>query len=258
MGLPDDWPRISRWTDTRRVPYCPAQRPSIPIQKKCPDIPTLPSYKTTPHSSFWAVFPSRPLPKEPQTPVDISSLRDLLEICSPNFTASEKIRASTLLEELSHGVDAHQLHPLPAATIPNSGSVLAHGEIFTDNLANWIRKGFVAGPFHIPPCKDFRSNSMLAVTQKDKVRVIMDLSNPEGECFNDNVDKNSVEKVHMATAKEFGYAVVECGHGACGSLICAMLTKIYQLNSLTFVYKDLNGYIYILLRRSNRLAQAQL
>jgi hypothetical protein len=150
--------------------------------------------------------------------------------------------ASTLLEELANGVDAHQLHPIPAATILNSGSVLAHGEIFTDNLANWIRKGFVAGPFHIPPCKDFRSNSMLAVTQKDKVRVIMDLSNPEGECFNDDVDINSVEKVHMATAKEFGYAVVDCGHGArMWKFVMRDASKIYPLNSTAVAAFDRLG-----------------
>jgi hypothetical protein len=42
----------------------------------------------------------------------------------------------------------------------------------------------------------------------------MNLSKPVGACFNDNVDTSRMEKVRMSSAKEFGYAVIDCGSGA--------------------------------------------
>jgi hypothetical protein len=55
---------------------------------------------------------------------------------------------------------------------------------------------------------------MIALEQKDKVRIIMDLSSPKGESFNDCVDELHLEKVNMSTARQFGYSVVDCGIGA--------------------------------------------
>jgi len=55
---------------------------------------------------------------------------------------------------------------------------------------------------------------MMAVKQKDKVRIIMNLSKPEECCFNAAIDESRVEKVHMSTARDFGYAVMECGRHA--------------------------------------------
>ena len=54
----------------------------------------------------------------------------------------------------------------------------------------------------------------MAVPQKDKVRVIMNLSYPDGDSFNDYVDENRLEKVHMTTARSFGYEVVQRGRNA--------------------------------------------
>ena len=42
----------------------------------------------------------------------------------------------------------------------------------------------------------------------------MNLSDPEGDCFNDAVDSNKLQKVYMSTAKSFGYTVVDCGQEA--------------------------------------------
>jgi hypothetical protein len=69
---------------------------------------------------------------------------------------------------------------------------------------------------------------MIAVSQKDKIRIIMNLSKPEGNCFNDNVVTSLLEKVTMSTAKMFGYSVVDCGPGA----------RIWKFD-LTDAYKNL-------------------
>jgi hypothetical protein len=60
----------------------------------------------------------------------------------------------------------------------------------------------------------FRSNSIMAVDQKAKVCLVMDMSRPEGRSFNSNLTKDVLDKVSMSTAKQFGYSVREAGIGA--------------------------------------------
>ncbi len=84
----------------------------------------------------------------------------------------------------------------------------------TDNVASWVKAGFVAGPFDTPPCSKLRVNAMVAVEQNEKVRPCMNVSLPEGASFNDNVKICDVEKVHMSSARQFGYALREVGSKA--------------------------------------------
>ena len=55
---------------------------------------------------------------------------------------------------------------------------------------------------------------MLAVPQPGKVRVILNLSAPDGASYNDNLNPLLLEKVQMSTARQVGYTVVRCGRGA--------------------------------------------
>jgi len=55
---------------------------------------------------------------------------------------------------------------------------------------------------------------MMAVEQKDKIRIVMNLSAPEGKSYNDAVNETALEKVSMSSARLFGYTLVECGLGA--------------------------------------------
>jgi hypothetical protein len=100
---------------------------------------------------------------------------------------------------------------LPAMTEKNSPSVSIHGKEFTDTVASWVKKGYVAGPFTAPPLPNFCGNSMLAIEQSGQIRAVMNLSGPEGSSFNDAICENAVEQVHMAMARFFGYLVVDCG-----------------------------------------------
>jgi hypothetical protein len=91
---------------------------------------------------------------------------------------------------------------------------VTHGEEFTDTLAWWIRQGFVSGPFRFAPFRDFRENAMIAIEQKSKIRIVMHLSAPEGESYNDAILDEALEKVSMSTARQVGYTIFECGKGA--------------------------------------------
>jgi hypothetical protein len=93
--------------------------------------------------------------------------------------------------------------------IKSAKSVLKHRQYMMDNVASWVKAGFVAGPFDTPPCSKLRVNAMVAVEQNEKVRPCMNVSLPEGGSLNDNVKQCDVGKVHMSSAGLFGYALRE-------------------------------------------------
>jgi hypothetical protein len=131
-----------------------------------------------------------------------------------SLSIDQKIRADRTTKDLTEGSAVPFSAPLPAARIPNNSSVTDHGEEFTDTLAWWIRQGYVAGPFGAPPLHDFRTNAMMAVSQKNKIRIIMDLSAPKGSSYNDAISDTALEKVSMSSARLFGYSIRDCGTGA--------------------------------------------
>jgi len=211
LGLPA-WTTVDGWMDPNSATPTPDPIPAREHKIKCPEIPVLSTYQFPPTAEFWKKFPSHPLPKSPTTPVNIEALKEVIEVLQHRLTSGQKVRAKLLVRELTHGATTPLTKNLPAKTEKNSPSVVKHGKEFTDTVASWVKKGYVAGPFITPPLDNFRSNSMLAVEQPGKIRAVMHLSSPEGESFNDAIDADALEQVHMSTARFFGYSVVECGH----------------------------------------------
>ena len=103
---------------------------------------------------------------------------------------------------------------LPPLCSENSKSATDNGALLTDTIATWVKKGFVAGPFDTPPMAGFRANPLAVVVRNGKVRPILNMSGPKGRSFNDNVDKSKLEKLHMGTAKSFGFSLKKAGKGA--------------------------------------------
>ena len=66
---------------------------------------------------------------------------------------------------------------------------------FTDQLASFVKLGYVAGPFKRPPLENFRVNQILGVQQTGKIRPVMNLSHPEHESFNDAIPEEAFPKV---------------------------------------------------------------
>jgi hypothetical protein len=54
----------------------------------------------------------------------------------------------------------------------------------------------------------------MAVDQGEKVRLVINMSSPKGLSFNDNVRKESTEKVTMTSARNVSYTIVEAGKNA--------------------------------------------
>jgi len=214
LGLPNDWDIIEAWLINPNITDTDNVVTDNSWTKKCPEIPTLHSYQFPPDMSFWRQFPCRTMPQFPTSPVDADVLQAMVDATTDRLTLSQKFRASQVIKDLKAGFHTPTLYNLPQIRVKNSSSAFIHGDRFTDNLAWWVKQGYVAGPFAVPPYSDFRSNSMMAVEQKNKIRIIMNLSEPEGQSFNDAIDEDDLEHVHMSTARQFGYSVVECGKNA--------------------------------------------
>ncbi len=214
MGLPADWKIVEGWIFGSHPPQNPRQQGHTEKRLKHPEIPTLDSYKHPPPFKFWDSFPKRALPKTPSTPVHVNVLEEMIDSSKDNLRPDQIYRAEKVIHELKFGVVVPTTKTLPGNVEENAPSVANHGRVFTDTLAHWITKNYVAGPFHLPPTEDFRSNSMMAIEQKGKVRIVMNLSTPEKESFNDAIEEDKLEKIKMSSAKQFGYSIIECGRHA--------------------------------------------
>ena len=212
MGLPS-WPVIAAWLNPLNGVLLPAPLDVAPLARKNPEIPLLPDYAATPPMSFWSAIPCTPLPSTSVSPVDAHALLARIE-STPGLTVSETARGRLAVDELLHGASACQSSDLPAVMSPNTPAAVTHGAQVTDNVVSWLKAGFASGPFLAPPLPDFRCNSILAVPQPGKVRVILNLSVPDGASFNDNINDFQLEKVVMSTARQVGYTIVGCGRGA--------------------------------------------
>ena len=115
---------------------------------------------------------------------------------------------------LKTGAPAYQLKELPPIFCSNVPSTAKHGQLVTDTIGVWIKKGFASGPFDSPPLPKFRVNPLIAVEQHGKIRPVLNVSDPAGRSFNDNIDRNGVEKVYMSSAKDFGYVLCKAGISA--------------------------------------------
>ena len=188
--------------------------------------PNLPSYnkKTTEWDNvdfskkatkdFWDKFPKRELPKKPSTWVDIPALKRLIYDVRKKFTIHQSDAAVITIKNLSEGAPAHQINVLKGGLMKNASSSKQHGPTFTGVLHGWLENGMVAGPFLSPPLPEFRANSLMAIEQKGKIRPILNMSYPEGESFNDNVDTEGVQTVRMSSARQFGQAILKAGKGS--------------------------------------------
>jgi hypothetical protein len=178
------------------------------------NIETLRSYREKPDESFWEQFPKKKIPGKVQSKVVTSELNALLHKYRSRLTVHQMKRGTRIYMDLKYGASAYQKGPLPAVRCEHSELAYKYGEQLTDKIATWIKDGFLVGPLEEKPTPDFRCNKLLVVERNDKIRPIIDLSHPKGNSFNRNVEEKKLEKVRMATARDFGVALQRAGRGA--------------------------------------------
>jgi hypothetical protein len=184
------------------------------LKLNCPDVPELKVYTKDPGKGFWDKIPKVPLPSRPETKINIDVLEFQLYKHRSDLTECQFLRGKRLISDLRQGAISDQIYDLPGCVIPNSASTVIYGREVTDSIVSWLKKGFAAGPFESPPLHRFRSNSLLAIKQGDKVRTVVDLSSPESHSFNDSVNVANLEKVFMTSVKQFAKSLALSGVNA--------------------------------------------
>ena len=214
MGIPGKWATVMFWLLSTSPVTVPPVSAGPPRPRLYPEIPNLEKYGMETPDSFWENFPTHRIPDLPETSINISALERLIDECKHKLLRAEISRAYKCVEYLRNGGPAFQVKHLPSCKTKNSKQALIHGSSVTDTIASWVKKGFVAGPFLTPPLSNFRSNSILAIPQSNKTRVCINLSLPEGRSFNDNIGKFDLEKIKMASARNFGYTLIKAGRNS--------------------------------------------
>lgn len=211
LGLPRNWDRVAGWLKNNGKFVKPAEKEFKCQKMKCPEIPELKSYKTQPDAAFWKAFPKKPFPSKIIERVNVLALKGLIQNLSKELTPSQILRANKVVENLTYGAPSCQKTILPAITVTNAKINYEYGREVTDTIGYWVKENFASGPFDYPPTSKLRVNCLKAIPQDGKVRPILNVSLPIGESFNDNVNLNSLEKVWMTSAREFGYTLKDCG-----------------------------------------------
>jgi len=210
LGLPEDWSTLEEWAKQPFNFGPPIQDPPERTENRFAGI----NFRKKLPAEFWSQFQKNELPKKPSTKINAPQLKKEIEKVEHSWTIHQKEAAATALKNLSEGAPAHQKSDLPGAILRNAASAHTYGPEVTANLEKWLKEGYLAGPFTEPPLPDFRANSIMAVEQHQKVRLILNMSYPKDTSFNDNVDKASTIKVTMSSAKQFGQSLLRAGKGA--------------------------------------------
>jgi hypothetical protein len=177
----------------------------------CPEIPTLHDYSKSPPESFWESFPYNPLPDQPISNVKHEVLAELVSKKKQFLTLQQCDRAYRCIDNLREGASSFQKCPLPSLFLQNADSTFQYGKEVTDTIGNWVKKGFASGPFEAPPLKNFRANTLIAIPQGEKVRPVLNLSEPKNCSFNSNVCEPKLEKVYMSSVKKFSETLFRAG-----------------------------------------------
>ena len=181
------------------------------LRLKCPEVQKLGNYEGPPPKSFWNTFPFSSLPTDVSSNINVKTLDEIIKSNEEKLTFTELSRAFKCVDNFKFGASSFQKMPLPSCFCKNSVETAKFGTQITDTIATWVKKGFVAGPFDMPPFENFRVNPLIAVDQGEKIRPVLNASLPKDMSFNDNVDVLKTEKVYMSTARRFGFAVCDAG-----------------------------------------------
>ena len=129
--------------------------------------------------------PPNPLPSKVSTPVNVHNFYKALA----NYPNTEL--KTYLIDGLTNGFSIGFNDTAHAPTQPNNLlSATQHSKEVTKALQKEIQRGHTSGPFLHPPWKDLHCSPLGSREKKDgSRRLIMDLSQPQGNSINDNIEK---------------------------------------------------------------------
>ena len=180
---------------------------------KNPEIVQLNSFRKA-DKAFWNSFPSNSKLTENSSNIDHTLLKKKIVLNKGILSASQFHRGLKAVQYLQKGAPAFQKSSLPSCFVKNDPKTEKNGGLVTDTIATWVKQRIVSGPFDTPPLEKFRVNGLVAIEQAEKIRICLNVSLPENLSFNSNMDSAKLEKVHMSSARAFGYSVMKAGRNA--------------------------------------------
>jgi hypothetical protein len=111
----------------------------------------------------WPSFPFKGIPRKPETRVHIEALEKLVQENEDKLLTQEIERARRTIDYLRNGAPALQLGQLKSCLVLNKLTTTDARTAVLKTIEDWIKKGFVAGPFKEPPLDDFRVNGLIAI-----------------------------------------------------------------------------------------------
>ena len=141
------------------------------------------------------------------TPVHIDLLEDGLACHSDHSFVS------ALIHSMRSGAHIGYKGPRSAFRARNLSSAYDHVDTVSAYLSNEYAAGRMAGPFNNTPCANLRCSGIGAVPKKSGgIRVIMQLSAPEGHSVNDGIDKDNFS-LHYVTVDDAVRLISKYGRG---------------------------------------------
>lgn len=188
------WAMVIKMEMDKGRPVEPAKK----VFKPKVDLPRLASYKAGAPASFWEVFP-RNLKFPGRSLVNADRLEELLE----QYGVKSEL-VGPVLNDLRHGavLGCTGYYRLPSRS-GNASSAYEFGPQTTDAIATWVMKGFVFGPVELSEVPvDAKVNGIMCVPKPNgAVRVINNLSAPEGQSVNEGIRKEDFPAPMSSTTK---------------------------------------------------------
>jgi hypothetical protein len=140
LGLPIDWARIQRW-------IYPGAASTVPVMVGDTAHQPATQERVPVFGTDWSKFPSKAIPKKPETRINIDRLEQLISLHESKLLDQEIARARRTVDYLRNGAPALQARRLGSCLVENRLSTSVAKLAVLKTVDEWIRKGFVAGLF---------------------------------------------------------------------------------------------------------------
>ena len=230
----------------------PSPPPKKQFSPKCPELPTLKHYEFGAPKKFWDKFPSNRDWKAtgPYKLDGEQILRRAINANVQNMTVVNQV-----VQHIKEGCDLRVRPSYTTRMSSNAPSAREEGDRVTDELAVWIKKGIVVGPFEKSEIPEDATVSglMCKIKPTGAARIIVNQSSPKTVSINDNVDKDAYP-CSMEGTKEWIRALNFCGNGALmmkldwnAGRFCINLYQIPCVQHISIITNDFTLFMWILI-----------
>jgi hypothetical protein len=193
--------QMMRWT-THLLMVARLADPPIPGPKTFTpkfELPVLKCYRSEAPEEYWEKFPCKPL-VEGKSLINATKLRSLAAAVG----CGDFARLEAVCKDLSQGADIGCEGEFRMSSFStNAPSAYEYPIQVSDAIAQWVSKGFAVGPIakeRVP--EGIKVNGIMCRPKPNgSVRIILNLSAPEGRAVNDGIDSGKFPATMSSTSR---------------------------------------------------------